>query len=107
VNSEAGNFALQLNGAYRSKTIAYDVISWSLATQSVVPTMVVREYHTYDARLDWTDVGGREGLGVSFWVKNLTNEKYYTSLSLDPALGIQAGTLGAPRTYGVDLSYSF
>jgi iron complex outermembrane receptor protein len=107
INPEAGQIALQLNGAYRSKTIAYDVISWNLATQSVIPNMVVREYHTYDARLDWNDIDGRKGLGVSFWIKNLTNEKYYTSLSLDPALGIQAGTLGAPRTFGVDMSYAF
>jgi iron complex outermembrane receptor protein len=107
IESELGQFAVQVNGAYRSKTIAYDVISWNLATQSVQPTMVIREYHTYDARLDWTDMMGRQGLTGSLWVKNLTDEAYYTSLSLDPALGIQAGTLGAPRTYGVELNYAF
>jgi iron complex outermembrane recepter protein len=42
---------------------------------------------------------------LSFWGKNLTDELYRTNIIA--FLGDEVSTLGAPRTYGVSLGYSF
>jgi iron complex outermembrane receptor protein len=106
--TEAGEFAVQINGAYRSETVGIDVVSFNPVTQQVIPQLVIPAYHTFDARLDWTNVMGRKGLSAAFWMRNFTNEEYVTAKELDwTVLGIQSGLLGPPRTYGVELSYAF
>ncbi len=45
---------------------------------------------------------------VSFWVKNLLDEEYYTAIGVLPAnVGATAGFVGAPRTLGVTLRQTF
>jgi len=108
LNDDVGELAVQVSGAYRTKTVAYDVISYNIATKTVLPQLVIPAYHTFDARLDWTNVMGHEGLSAALWVKNFTNETYVTTLTLDyGAVGISSGLLGPPRTYGLDVSMAF
>ncbi|MCJ2185838.1 TonB-dependent receptor [Novosphingobium beihaiensis] len=45
------------------------------------------------------------GLGARLWVKNLTNERYYTFLQADQFK--DAAAFAAPRTYGITLSQEF
>ena len=48
------------------------------------------------------------GVGVSTWVKNAFNEKYYVGgVPLSLALGVNSGNVGRPRMYGMDVSYKF
>jgi iron complex outermembrane recepter protein len=64
-------------------------------------------YNLVNARIDWEDVLGHP-LKVSAWVKNITEEEYYTAaLNVFDSLGITAAYLGDPRTFGFDLSYKF
>jgi iron complex outermembrane receptor protein len=108
MGDELGELAFQVSGAYRSKTVAYDVISYNVATRTVLPQLVIPSYHTFDARIDWTKVMGHENLSAALWVKNLTNEDYVTTLTLDyAAVGISSGLLGPPRTYGLELNVAF
>lgn len=45
---------------------------------------------------------------VSFWVKNVLDEEYYTAVGALPAnVGATAGFVGAPRTLGVTLRQTF
>ena len=43
--------------------------------------------------------------GVSVWGRNLTDE--FHRVNVIPFLGDEMSRLGAPRTYGVELSYQF
>ncbi len=61
-------------------------------------------YTLVDAGFRWRS--SRNGLGVQLWAKNLLDEEYYayvTSSSGAP----DTGAPGAPRTYGVSISYDF
>lgn len=44
---------------------------------------------------------------ISIWGRNLTNEKYYTRILDQSAIGFSTGMPGDPRTYGVTARYSF
>lgn len=61
-------------------------------------------YTIVDAGLRWRS--SSNGLGVQLWAKNLLDEEYYayvTSSSGSP----DTGAPGAPRTYGISVSYDF
>ncbi len=64
-------------------------------------------YQLANARLDWKGVRGT-GLDLSLFVRNLTNEQYFTGaavlLSVFPT---STAYLGAPRTWGVSGRYRF
>jgi len=70
-----------------------------------LPTSVTREVNTINAAggLDFDN-----GLALQLWVRNLTNDEYFTSGFPAPA---QAGTFNyypnQPRTYGVNARYNF
>ena len=67
------------------------------------PGELVEDYTIYNARLS---LGSQDGIwDVALWGKNLTDEYYYTSITLgNDTTGRYAGR-GA--TYGVSLSYHF
>ena len=50
-----------------------------------------------------------ENLQLNFWVRNLTNEYHQSSaISFGPGFGyLTVGYFDAPRTFGMDLHYSF
>lgn len=55
------------------------------------------------------------GLDLAVFGKNLANKNYFTNILITgfsssgpaPFFGVRAGTIGAPRTYGVEASYRF
>jgi iron complex outermembrane receptor protein len=48
------------------------------------------------------------GLTMAAWGKNLTDEEYTLSgLVLSTSVGLNAGGVGVPRSYGLDLTYNF
>jgi iron complex outermembrane receptor protein len=50
------------------------------------------------------------GLNVALWGRNLTDEKYVTpalQLYFPPDVTLSNGIIGAPRTYGVEVTYNF
>jgi iron complex outermembrane receptor protein len=61
------------------------------------------EYVLLNSSLDWTDES--DSFGLRFWVRNLTKEKYYTSMNVS-TFGAQYFP-GAPRTYGVTAHSKF
>jgi iron complex outermembrane receptor protein len=66
----------------------------------------VKGYHLVDASIDWTQVMGNP-FDLRFYVKNLSDEKYATGGVSVISTGLYAYTLGAPRTYGLELRYRF
>ena len=67
------------------------------------------DFWLLDARISLNDIGLGDGgrLRVSGWVSNLA-DKEYREWGIDFAsLGFTGNTFGRPRTYGIDLVYSF
>ena len=64
------------------------------------------DYVVINARLSF--LSRDEQWGVSLWAKNLTEEEYATFFTeQQSALGTNLAQIGAPRTYGAELSYRF
>jgi len=78
-------------------------------------------YNSKDFRADLTHIDSNsktdllvltepmENLQLNFWVRNLTNEYHQSSaISFGPGFGyLTVGYFDAPRTFGMDLHYSF
>ncbi len=63
-------------------------------------------YTVFNGRLSFSALDER--WGVSIWGRNLADEEYFNfwASSLD-VLGYVYSHVGAPRTYGVELTYRF
>ncbi|CAN5248488.1 TonB-dependent receptor [soil metagenome] len=106
ISERAGQFAAQLSGSYRSDTIMADLTSFDLVTQSVFSTSKLKGYGTLDARVEWLEVLGNK-LTLSAFVRNLTDNEYYTAGQDVTAVGFTSFILGAPRTYGFQARFEF
>jgi iron complex outermembrane recepter protein len=58
-------------------------------------------------RIEGINVGYGDGLGITFWGKNLTNKKYVTRAVDFGQLGFAGVIYGDPRTYGMSLDIEF
>ena len=66
-------------------------------------------YDFWNARLTWANIQTAGGsLRASLWGKNLTDELWYTSgYNLVSVLGFKAQATNPPRTFGLDVEYTF
>ena len=65
-------------------------------------------YAVFNARLDWSDAMGVDGLSVGVFGRNLTNKIYTTSGIVSLAtFGVASKTYAEPRSYGLNMSYHF
>jgi iron complex outermembrane recepter protein len=72
------------------------------------PYDLIDGYVLVNARIDWVNPMGFDGLTASVFGKNLTAKAYYIGGSGGIGLdGKNSATFGAPRTYGAVLRYSF
>lgn len=63
-------------------------------------------YVLYNGRLTWSGI--YTDYSVSVWGKNLMDERYDVfAINLQSGFGYDLFTQGAPRTFGVDVSYNF
>ena len=63
-------------------------------------------YWVGNGRLFYTTTDDRWQVGV--WIKNLSEEKYRTSaIDLLASFGFDYSHIGAPRTYGADVTFRF
>ena len=71
-----------------------------------VPRLKQDGYALVSAHIDWESPDGR--WNASVWGKNLTDEFYFASrIDLLTGFGLDYNHVGAPRTYGVTVGYSF
>jgi iron complex outermembrane receptor protein len=99
VPESAGDFFVQ-GSAYWQDDTEYETINGPGTAQDA--------YAIYNARIDWERVLGVEGLGVSAWGKNLTEEECIAgALNLYETFGYTLNYIGEPRTLGLDVSYRF
>nr|WP_281377835.1 TonB-dependent receptor [Sphingobium subterraneum] len=92
----AGDFNFDMNWAYN------DGFAWDADNVSHQ-----KAYSLVDAQVKYGLSGPLDGAAIKFWVKNLTKEKYYAAQVQSSGARGTSAMPGAPRTYGVDLSFSF
>jgi iron complex outermembrane receptor protein len=63
-------------------------------------------YNLLDARVELRHIAGSR-VDVSIWGKNLTNTDYAVNISDQPVFGFTSAIYGDPRTYGMNVKYSF
>ncbi len=63
-----------------------------------------KAYATVDASAEWRPI--RRGPSVRFWVLNLTDADYVTSLATMPTVGVFQSP-AAPRRFGASIGYRF
>jgi iron complex outermembrane receptor protein len=82
--------------------------NWIAAQGRVSPTSIIPGYVLLNGRIELRKVAGT-GVTVALWGKNLADEHYIASGTelANTGLGYTSGFLGAPRTYGVELSTKF
>lgn len=100
----------QFDWGYLSANLNY---AWR-DSRNIKPTELeigeaLESYSLWNARLSLTDVqlSGKGTLGFALWIRNLTDEEYQLDGFGLPTTGSTLLTYGEPRTYGVQLSYSF
>jgi iron complex outermembrane receptor protein len=111
----AGDLSLTVNAYYQSKfTVGddyFDAASLNAITANApLPADVfyaAKGYTVVNARAQLDNVGG-SGFSAGVWAKNLFNKSYFDSgVLFQDSIGFGTGIFGAPRTYGIDISYKF
>lgn len=104
----AGRISASVNGYYQSKTVSTDATSFNIATQQPYPDDVIKSRHIVDAAIEWSNIQG-SNVDLRLYGKNIFKTEYYGYIqnAYYSAIGNSAATLGDPRTYGVEVKFSF
>ncbi len=113
-----GNYTLPLDDSIGEVTIGatYTYISSQRSNYSNrlvtnltggVDLGVLDSRNLVNLNINWDSFGGYP-VDVSFFVTNLTDEKYYTSVpGLMGSVGFEAASIGEARMYGIRMKYRF
>ncbi|MCW1431691.1 TonB-dependent receptor [Novosphingobium sp. JCM 18896] len=90
---------MTLSATYTYQSSMFGNSSSLPSRQTIAPQNLV------NANLNWSSVAGSP-VDLSFFITNLTNEKYYTYY-IGSSFGWEAGIPNEPRMYGVRVKYRF
>ncbi len=104
------NGAVDWTFAHLSQADLSGRLGWSYVSGQDFDTLNTRSlrqsgYGTLDASL--TASAAQSGLRATLWVKNLTDETYFTSRIDISSVGLTYNHLNEPRTYGASLAVRF
>lgn len=116
LGSELGELVLFGNYYYTDSYLSDDV-NIALATQGVVrdfsvidtvamDRFLIKSYGLADFRLDWKAVLG-SGFDAGVFVKNAFDKEYDVAAAQVGGRGLMVRAAGEPRTWGVEMRYSF
>jgi iron complex outermembrane recepter protein len=97
LSTGVGDVSLQLNWYTQSDMELTDIND---------PNGAVDGYDLFNFYINWDRMLG-SALDTRLFVKNLTDEEYATGGTSVWSTGFSSYTLGAPRTYGVEVRYHF
>lgn len=97
LSAEIGDVSAQLNWYTQSIMEMTDIND---------PTGSIDGYDLFNFYLDWKSMMG-SSLDARLFVKNLSDKEYATGGTSVWSTGFASYTLGAPRTYGVEVRYHF
>jgi iron complex outermembrane receptor protein len=95
--TEVGDISAQLNWYTQSEMEMTDINE---------PSSKIGRYDLFNFYINWDNMLG-SALSTRLFAKNLTDEEYATGGTSIWTTGFASLTLGAPRTYGVELRYQF
>lgn len=94
---------ISLYGEYYYQSSMY----FSNTADSTAPRTKLPSYELINARLDWRNIAG-SGFSAALFGRNLADEDHFVGgMALGVVLGHNGAAVGEPRTYGLELSYSF
>jgi len=94
---------VSLRGDYYVQSTQY----FSNLNSTINPGTELPSYNLVNLRLDWSKIHDT-GLTAGLYVRNLTNKEYYVGgIPQGADLGLNQASPGRPRTFGLDLKYSF
>ena len=74
---------------------------------TIAPGTKLPSYALVDLRYDWRDMFGSK-FSLGLFAKNLLDRAYYLGgFGLGPDVGFNTAIVGAPRTFGAELNYTF
>jgi iron complex outermembrane receptor protein len=99
--NQAGMLAVRVDGYAQSG-------QWfSNLGNSYEPNTYLPSYSLLNMRVDWHDIYGTT-VSPSFYVRNIADRRYYVGgVPQGGAVGINDAAPGRPRTFGVEVRYSF
>jgi len=104
--SDLGELALRADGYYQSVSY-YQVGNSNPVTRQRFSYASIPSYSVVNARADWRRVFGSP-VDVSLYAKNLLDKEYRVGgVDIVSSFGTAVAVLAPPRTYGVQLRYSF
>lgn len=110
LDTAAGSLNWNLNGMWQGETYAIpaetDVIG---GVPVIMDTRENQDRHLVNTRLSWDyEMDGGKLLSIAAWGMNITDEDYRVfGYGLRGDIGLNTQIFGAPRTYGVELSFTF
>jgi len=91
----------------RADLYAQTYFYFSNNNSTITPDTRLPGYGVLNMRYEWNDVLGSK-LSFAAFAKNLTDREYYTGgFALTASLGVNGVSVGEPRMFGAELSYSF
>lgn len=91
----------------RAEVYSQSGMYFSNTAKSIAPNTRLPGYELINARFDWNNVMGSQFSGALFG-RNLANKAHFVGgMPLGASLGHNAAAVGEPRTYGLEMTYSF
>jgi iron complex outermembrane receptor protein len=101
-----GKVALKANWYHQTEMQLTDVNNNATHPIAAPGEGIVPAYGLVDAFVDWTNVMGH-GFDLRLYGKNLADKNYATGGTSVISTGFYSYTMGAPRTFGLELRYAF
>jgi iron complex outermembrane receptor protein len=100
-----GKFTQQLEKGSISAKVSYRYQGLSFYGPSNNPIETIPAYDIWDARLAWRS--DNDNWEAAVWVRNFGDEQYRTHVFTQRGGRVAFATYGAPRTFGLTLSYDY
>jgi iron complex outermembrane receptor protein len=112
--TNAPEWQFGFNGTYTHAVGSFGTLTWQAGytfQSEVYPTTDLSELIKQDdyglVNASLALVTDDQAWRIALWGKNLADEEYRTTGYNIPVLGIHTGFYGAPRTYGLSVSYNW